>query len=386
VNQRKNRIRVVPTAFPYLFFIFSFFAAAYTHSQPIMDTVDSLTVAKATAFARVKDGYFPDALSAAENSLKMAEDLYGPTHQALVPYLIDLATIDRYMARYTEAESTLKWGLALREKALDPDDPLIADSCLQLASLYEDWGKWGDAEYWCLKTRAILQKQLVESSPELCETTQLLARIELSQEKLREAQALLDQNLHILEKSPSDPAIRIESLTLLAKVHMVNKHFSEAETCLQKALETVEKSFPADSVQRGDALENLGDFYLCQNKQEKAQPPYQSALKIYKQFVGSYFGYSSLPYLEKLAHAYQSVGDDQSALDLWEKDLKTTQETFGDGHPKTAKVIIQLARVERKLGKNESSQKHFNEGVKILEAFYPKDYPYVLQMKTRFYH
>src|SRR4051794_19349858 len=48
--------------------------------------------------------------------------------------------------RYADAEPLYKRSLAIREKALGPDHPDVANSLNSLAALYQDQGRYADAE------------------------------------------------------------------------------------------------------------------------------------------------------------------------------------------------------------------------------------------------
>ena len=354
-------------------------AEGQAYAEQIMDSEDTLLVAQRSAFERVKNGYFPDALSAEQEALRTAENRLGPTHPSLALILIDLATIDRYMAHYAEAESNLKWALALREKAYGPDDLSVGGICGQLSALDEDRGKNEEAEFWGKRALDIRQKATADVTIELCETTRHLAMVELNLGKAAESKDLLEKSLQLQDKLPANPDLRITTLNGLAKAQESLKHFSDAESYLQKAREIAQKAFAPDSIEVADSMENLADFYQSHNQSHKAAALYPAALKIYQRFVGSYYGYSTLPYLQKLALAYQSVGDNKSALDLWKEDLKTTQETFGADHPQTAKVFMSLAQVEKKLGQDKEARGHLKDALGALQSVFPKDHPLVRQ-------
>lgn len=366
----------------FLFSALAFLPSGYSGAEQIMDSADTLVVAERSAFDRVKNGYFLDALSAEQNALQTMENRLGPTHPALVPVLTDLATIDRYLARYAEAEAALQWARALREKALGAGDPRVGETCGQLAALYDDWGKWEDAEFWGEKSLASLEKQPIGAGPGLCEALNRLGRIELNRGQAGQARALFEKSLQLQEKGGTGPAPRIETLDFLAKIDEREKRLSDAESRLRQADEIAAKSFTDHSVEVADAKERLADFYRSQGRLEKARPLYRSALKIYRGFVGTYFGYTNLAYLQKLARAYQSAGDGKSALELLEKDLKVTQDTFGPGHPQTAVALLRLGTVEKNLGEDKAAEGHFKDALTVLKSFFPEGHPLILRAEA----
>ena len=53
-----------------------------------------------------------------------------------------LATLYQAMGRYAEAEPLFRRGLEIKEKQLGPDHPKVATGLHNLASLYDDMGRY----------------------------------------------------------------------------------------------------------------------------------------------------------------------------------------------------------------------------------------------------
>ncbi|HJT24343.1 MAG TPA: tetratricopeptide repeat protein, partial [bacterium] len=276
-----------------------------------MDSEDALSIAQVTASDRCQKGKFGEALESEQNALKIAESRYGPTHSSLVPILANLAALDRHMALYPEAESNLKWALAIEERNFGPRDPRAANPLTQLASLYFDWGHWEDAEFFQKKALSLLEKTNggAKDRLELAEAWELLGRIDLRLHKPEEALSLLKKSSETLEK---DTAIRPERLLaswdFLAQAYQASSRPAGEQSCLEKSLRLAESRFKPNSVEVADARQHLADFYRSKKRETEAKPLYDSALKIYQGCVGSYFGYSSLPYIQKLAQAEETAG------------------------------------------------------------------------------
>ena len=60
--------------------------------------------------------------------------------------LNNLAALYDDQGRYADAEPLYKRSLAIREKALGPDHPDVATSLNNLAVLYDEQGRYADAE------------------------------------------------------------------------------------------------------------------------------------------------------------------------------------------------------------------------------------------------
>ena len=90
-------------------------------------------------------GNYPEAEKHIAAAVKEAEG-FGPQDPRLAASLLGLGELYLHRRRYAEAESLLKRGLAIREKALGPEHPDMAGSLNNLAALYDDQGKYAEAE------------------------------------------------------------------------------------------------------------------------------------------------------------------------------------------------------------------------------------------------
>jgi hypothetical protein len=383
-----------------------------------MDSEDQLSVDRFTARERIKSGYIVDALKAEQDALQVQEYRDGPIHPSLAPILDDLATLDRYLARYSEAESRLKWALAIREKTFGSNNNLVAQSQHLLASLYLDWGHWEDAEFYEKKALLSLQynqshasilntwlpnfirfvktlapKQAARGQAQnpsenkplpLWEAFALMGQIKMGLQNNKEALAFFQESLETEQKDPDrTPSSHIQLLNLTAENHLLLQQPSDAQSCLEEALNTAKANFKANSIEVADAMEHLGIFYRSQKLEDKAKPLLSSAREIYRGCVGTYFGYSSLPYVQKLAKADESLGQFNDALELLQKNIQSAREAFGANHPRVAVGLMDLAEAEKAVGQDALAQKNLKQALKIAQSVYGDDYPLVLKIQKQ---
>ena len=81
--------------------------------------------------------------------------------------LNNLAGSIRSQGRYADAEPLFKRSLAIREKALGPDHPDVAQSLNNLAELYQAQGRYADAEPLYKRSLAIREKALGPDHPDV---------------------------------------------------------------------------------------------------------------------------------------------------------------------------------------------------------------------------
>jgi tetratricopeptide (TPR) repeat protein len=352
-------------------------------AEPLMDT-SIFMESRVGATNSVKQGHFGQALKSEQTALKIAQDEYGPTSLFLVPILDDVAVLQWRLAEYRDSEGGLKWGLALVEKNLGPDDLEAADSLDLLAGLYSDQNRLQEAEGLEKRALALRQTGGAANPQALARTQDLLGLVELGLKNNSQAQALFLEAQKNFEKAgKTDPDFSIHLLKHLALACAAGNDLTQAQSRLEKALETAEKDLKPDSPGRTGALEDLADFYQTHGQPEKAKPLWESALKLAKPMVGMECDYLALPYFKRLARAEEGVGDHQKARDLWLKILHADKAVFGNQHPSVALDLMALAGLEKELGQKGKAKEELKESLTVLKTLFPKGHPLVLEASSQ---
>ena len=118
----------------------------------------------AAATKAYQQGNYPEAEKQLEAAVKEAEG-FGPQDPRLAASLLGLGELYLHQRRYAEAESLLKRGLAIREKALGPEHPDVAGSLNNLAALYDAQGRYVEAGSLYRRVLAIYEKALGPEHP-----------------------------------------------------------------------------------------------------------------------------------------------------------------------------------------------------------------------------
>ena len=344
---------------------------AIASAEQMLDVEDPFVVSKNSAYARAQAGYFQDALTSEEKTLQTAQDRFGPTHPSLAPILTDLATIDRYLAHYGDAESALRWALALREKNFGLNDPSVAESLDQLASLDFELGRFEEAQ--------VLEKRALRISKDLpSKTVPFLCHLGKIQSYLHHDKEALDSLKNAWDLSgDSTPGNKMEILKALAEVNLSLGRFSDVESALLQIKGLVRQMGSKPALEADSFLE-LGDFYLSQGFLDKAKASYQSAFQILDPLVGVDTSYGVLPYVTRLAAAKQGLGDYVGAKDLWKRAVDSAQTIFGADNPQTGVFLMRLAEVEIHLRDMKSSADHLQKALSIFKSNYDLGHPLIL--------
>jgi tetratricopeptide (TPR) repeat protein len=188
-----------------------------------------------------------------------------------------LASLSGSQARYAEAEQLVRRSLAIREKALGPDHPDVAQSLLDLANLHLDQDKFTDVEPLLERALAIYEKAIGPRSPEAADSIRALASCEFKEGKFDDA---LERSIHCAEigrelaaKMPENPKPRflIGSASLLkGRIETAMERSADAQASWRDALSVVE---PVARDARGvTAQSTYAQLLLCVGRTDEARP------------------------------------------------------------------------------------------------------------------
>jgi len=112
-------------------------------------------------------GNYDAALIEIQNYEAAVRRREGTASRCYAVALNNLALLYDNQGRYAEAEPLYKRALAIWEKALGPDHPEVAMGLNNLGNLYEDQGRYGEAEPLSKRALAIQEKALGPDHPEV---------------------------------------------------------------------------------------------------------------------------------------------------------------------------------------------------------------------------
>ena len=93
---------------------------------------------------------------------------------------------------------------------------------MNLAAVYRDGNRPADAELTALRTLSILEREKGPDHPDVASVMKTLASAYLRQNKLKEAESLMQRRITILEKT-NDPQLGIEYLEYAEVLRALNR-------------------------------------------------------------------------------------------------------------------------------------------------------------------
>jgi tetratricopeptide (TPR) repeat protein len=159
----------------------------YPHLRAVTEAAqqreDARTADLATALgdSLYRIGDYAGAQLSCERALALREQALGPNHPEVAQSLNDLAVVYYAQGRYAEAEPLYQRALAIYERALGPDHFDVATILNNLAEFYRAQGRYSEAEPLLQRALAIGEKTLGPEHPQVAMILNNLAFVYYSQ-------------------------------------------------------------------------------------------------------------------------------------------------------------------------------------------------------------
>jgi class 3 adenylate cyclase/tetratricopeptide (TPR) repeat protein len=280
-----------------------------------------------------------------------------------------------WRGEFSTAEELCKRALAIREKALGPEHPNVADSLSNLALGYREQARYEEAEPLYKRARAIREKALGLEHPDFAHSLNNLAHVYWCQGRNEEALPLYQRALAIREKAlgPEHPLVA-DSLNNLANVHDDQGRYEEAEPLYQRALAILEKALGPEHPDVAVCLHNLANVRTEQERFGEAEPLYQRALAIKETALGPEHP-DVASSLNGLAEVYHDQGRYDEAEALQRRALAISEKALGPDHPDVAESLNGLADVYREQGRYEEAEPLYQRALAIREKALGREHP-----------
>ncbi|XP_075403038.1 nephrocystin-3 [Tenrec ecaudatus] len=325
-----------------------------------------------------------------EESMICLADLY----ETLGRFLKDLGLLG-------QAVVPLQRSLEIRETALDPDHPRVAQSLHQLAGVYVQRRRFGNAEQLYKQALEISESAYGADHPQTARELEALATLYQKQNKYEQAEHFRKKSFKIRQKATKRKgnlygfallrrrALQLEELTLgkdtadnartlneLGVLYYLQNNLDTADQFLKRSLEMRERVLGPDHPDCAQSLNNLAA--LCNEKKQydKAEELYERALDIRRRALAP--DHPSLAYTVKhLAILYKKMGKLDKAVPLYELAVEIRQKSFGPKHPSVATALVNLAVLYSQMKKHIEALPLYESALKIYEDSLGRMHPRV---------
>ena len=281
-------------------------------------------------------------------------------------------------ASYFEAELLYQRSLAIHEKALGPDNPLVARPVNNLALLYQVRGKHDQAEPLYLRSLQLREKAVGPDHPDVGQILNNLATLYDFQGKHDQAEPLYLRSLSIRERALGLEHLDVgQTLNNLAEVYRTQAKYDHAEPLYQRCISIFENALGPDHPKVTPPLNNLALLYHSQRKYGQAESLYQRCLAIREMALGPDHPELATP-LNNLAELYRDQGKYDVAEPLFRRSLCLGENALGPDHPEIATTLGNLAQLLAQTGRLDEAAILARRSLQILQSGLGEAHPYAL--------
>jgi tetratricopeptide (TPR) repeat protein len=323
------------------------------------------TLLRDLSSSKSDQGSNESAANICEQSLRISEEQLGKNHPDTATSLNNLAILYQDTGRYQEAEPLFLQALKIEEQ-LRENHPNTANYLNNLAILYQDTGRYQEAESLFLQALKIRKEQLGETHPDTAANLNNLASLYQDTGRYQEAESLFLQALKIEEQLRETHPNTANYLNNLAILYQDTGRYQEAESFFLQALKIWKEQLGETHPDTATSLNNLASLYRDTGRYQEAEPLFLQALKIWKEQLGETHPNIATS-LNNLASLYRGTGRYQEAEPLFLQALKIRKEQLGENHPDTAASLNNLASLYRDTGRYQEAEPLFLQALKIEE-------------------
>jgi CHAT domain-containing protein/Tfp pilus assembly protein PilF len=281
-------------------------------------------------------------------ALTLAEAQESPEQEADRLHTEAMKFLDK--GPYRDGIDIAKRAVALREQALGPEHPKVAESLTALGGLHTRAGNPSLAESVYQQALAIREKVLGPEHPDVAKSLANLGVVYLNTGAYKQAERLYQRALAINEKilgmEDSETSV---AMTGLANVYSQTAEYERAEPLYQRALAINERLADAKPGVLARLLNRFGALYYYMGAYARAKPLYQRALVITEKAYGPEHPEVAWP-LGNLAILASANGEYVEAEVLYRRALAIQEKTLGLEHPNTVKALFSLGNMYLKTG------------------------------------
>jgi CHAT domain-containing protein/Tfp pilus assembly protein PilF len=300
--------------------------------------------------------------------LAIKEKALGPDHPEVAESLNNLGGFYRVQGHYADAEQLIKRSLSIFERALGPNHPSLAHPLNNLAGLYEIQGRYSDAEAPYKQSLAIREKALGPEHPDVANLLNNLAELYRLQGRYAEAEPLYERSLAIREKVFGFDHLDVAlSLNNLAALRTDQGRYAEAEPLYRRSLAIKEKVLKPDHPDIALAVNNLAGVYMARGRYAEAEQFYKQSLAIREKALGPDHPDVSAS-LNNLAELYRAQGRYGEAEPLYKRSLAIWEKTLGPNHPAVATALSNLAILYDNEGRYAETEQLYRRSLIIRET------------------
>jgi len=349
--------------------------APETSAAPTDATLRRAWDLKAEALKDLQEGRYRAGVPKAREAVTLREGALGPNNPEVAEALDLLGRLLERSGEYAEGQKVLERALTIREAALGPNSADVADTVEMLAIVLQQQGNISAARPLYERTLKIREDILGPEAPEVSGALTNLGWVQLDQGDLQGARATLERALKIREKVFGPNHYRTsQTLAHLARAYRDLGEYDLAHTTFERALRIQERVLGPDHPDLGYVLAQYGLFYERLDDYPKARPLLERALAVREKALGP--NHPAVAFnLIQLSVVVRASGDNAAALAMIERALKIQEQALGPNHPALAETLRNRARIAQSLRNYVLARNDLDRALAIAEPVLGPNHP-----------
>jgi serine/threonine-protein kinase len=257
--------------------------------------------------------------------------------------------------RHEEARQEYERALALREKVLGPDHPMVTPSLNNLGNVFEEMGRYEEARQMHERVLAIREKVLGPQHPDMAGALGNLGNVLTSLGRYEEALQRHERALSVREQAlGAEHPLVANTLNNLGDTLRALGRFEESRRMHERALALQEKALGAEHPRIAGTLVSLGSVLEELGQYEESRRRYERALAMEEKALGPEHADLAEP-LSGLGRLAEAVGRYEEARRMHERALALREKALGPEHVSVASSLNQLGSVLTALKRYEEA-------------------------------
>lgn len=321
---------------------------------------------------------YAEARPFAERALAIREAILGSNHMDVVSALNLVALICFNLADYCRAEDLVERALAICRELYGEamyDEPSLGNLLFFSGAVYQEHGKYAEAEYLHMLALANREKNLGSKHPLVGVTLSALGRTYREQAKYAEAEEVGRRALALAEETLGPDHLNVAMFSHdLAVLYWYQGKYDDAEVFYKRALAIAEEQLPPGHIHVAATLNNLADIYEIKGEYAKAEDYIKRALPMWREFYG--FDHPSFARnLINLGLLYENQGRYAEAESLLTQALAIMENTLGSEHHLVGWHLGNLADLYVDMDRYDESESLLSRALMIVERALGPDHP-----------
>ena len=330
------------------------------------------------AAALINGARYEAAEALEEKALALREQALGPDSPAVANSLHQLGNIYHLKGDYPKSETAFQRALAIREKTSGAISSDVFTLLSGMGGLYFDMGELDKAEQFMQRALGLQEHLPGLDSLRVAALFNNLALVAYGKGDYRKAEPLFERALAIEEQAfgPESPELT-DTLDNLSALDQAMGNYLKAENAAQRSLSIEEKAFGAGDPRVGSTLLNLGNIRYLSGAFEQAQPFYQRGLAIYEKSLGPEHPLVALA-LNNLAEVYHDRREFAAAEPLYLRSLAIREKKLGAEHSDVGQSLNNLGNLYRDEGDYDKAEQFYTRALLIREKALGPEHPDVV--------